>query len=70
MSSTQDSKRQSLLSMIQGGSGRTESYIEDISPAQGGGAILHIFCNGTESTQIHSSREAAEHFLEIVQAGK
>ena len=69
MSSAQIS-RDGLLSMVQGGSGRTESYIEDISPAQGGGAILHIFCNGTESTQIHSSREAAEHFLEIVQAGK
>lgn len=51
--------------MVKGGDGRTESYIEDIPLAQGGGAILHLFCNGKEGMKLYSSRKTAELMLEI-----
>lgn len=64
MSSTQIN-RDGLLSMVKGGDGRTESYIEDIPSAQGGGAILHLFCNGKEGMKLYANRKTAELMLEI-----
>lgn len=68
MSSAQIS-REGLLQMVQGGDGKTESYIEDIAPSEGGGAILHIFCNGKESAPIRTnSRHTAEIMLDLVKS--
>ena len=68
MSSTQDSKRQSLLNMVQGGDGHTEDYIEDIPPSEGGGCIYHSIRDGRELRQYILPRESAEKLLKLLKS--
>ena len=66
MSSAQETQRAALLSMVKGGDGHTEDYIENIAPSEGGGCIYHsIDRAGREWAQYRLPLKTAEALLFI-----